>query len=202
MLSFTQYTQSVSLGKCSTIVSNRFTILSFNIVRCSNSRLPSALGPTDVDSYIVCLAYVVRLLSLIKSVFPKVVNSCIPTIYLVFCLFYYLYISISISALPNYFRMICHLTEWWSFLTYDGFKSHVNVTEGRIFFAEETVKVGKEEDGTSAFNQAHDKFQVNQYKSQTSHILEIVWWKVYVQINQCNLIMIIYTCIQNSPVKV
>ena len=79
LLSFTQYTQSVSLGKCSTIVSNRFTRLSFNIVRCSNSRLPSALGPTDVDSYIVCLAYVVRLFSLIKSVFPKVVNSCIPT---------------------------------------------------------------------------------------------------------------------------
>ena len=49
-------------------------------MRFSNSRLPSALGPTDVDSYIVCMAYVVRLLSLIKSVFPKVVNSCIPTV--------------------------------------------------------------------------------------------------------------------------
>ena len=48
-------------------------------MRCSNSRLQSALGPTDVDSYIVCLAYVVRPLSLIKSVLPKLVNSCIPT---------------------------------------------------------------------------------------------------------------------------
>ena len=56
MLSFTQYTQSVSLGKCSTIVSNRFTRLSFNIVRFSNSRLPLALGPRDVDPCIVCLA--------------------------------------------------------------------------------------------------------------------------------------------------
>ena len=80
MLSFTQYNQSVSLGKCCTIVSNRFTRLYFNIVRCSNIRLPSALGPTDVDSYIVCLAYVVHLLSLIKLGFPKVVNICIPTI--------------------------------------------------------------------------------------------------------------------------
>ena len=71
MLSFTQYTQSVSLGKCSTIVYNRFTILSFNIVRCSNSRRPSALRPTNVDSYIVCLAYVAQLLSLNKSVFAK-----------------------------------------------------------------------------------------------------------------------------------
>ena len=56
VLSFTQYTQSVALGNCSPIVSNRFTRLSFNIVRCSNSRLPSALGPTVVDSYMVCLA--------------------------------------------------------------------------------------------------------------------------------------------------
>ena len=56
LLSFTQYTQSISLGKCSTIVFNRFTRLSFNIVRCSNIRLPSALVPADVDSYIVCLA--------------------------------------------------------------------------------------------------------------------------------------------------
>ena len=79
VLSFTQYTQSVSLGKCSTIVSNRFTRLSFNIMRFSNSRLPLALRPTDVDSYVVCLAYVVRQLSLIKSVLPKVINSCFPT---------------------------------------------------------------------------------------------------------------------------
>ena len=79
MLSFTQYTQSVLHGNCRTIVSNRFTRLSFNIVRCSNIRLPSALGLTDVESYVVCLAYVVRHLSLIKLVFPKVVNSCIPT---------------------------------------------------------------------------------------------------------------------------
>ena len=80
MLSFTQYTQSVSLGKCSTISFNRFTKLSFNIVRCSNSRLSSALRPTDVDSYKVCMAYVVRPLSLIKLVLTKAVNSCIPTL--------------------------------------------------------------------------------------------------------------------------
>ena len=79
MLSFTKYTLSVSIGKCRTIVSNRFTRLSFNIVRCSNSRLLSALRPTDVDYYTVCLAYIVRPLSLIKSIFPKVVYSCIPT---------------------------------------------------------------------------------------------------------------------------
>ena len=79
MLSFTQYTQSVSLENCSIIVYNRFTILSFNIVRFSNSRLPLSLRPTGVDSYTVCLAYGVRPLSLINSVLPKGVNSCILT---------------------------------------------------------------------------------------------------------------------------
>ena len=80
MLSFTQYTQSVSLGKCSTIASNRFNRLSLNIMRGSNSCLPSALRPTGGDSYVVYMAYVVRQLSLFKSDFPKVVNSCSPTI--------------------------------------------------------------------------------------------------------------------------
>ena len=79
MLSFTQYNQSVSLGKCSTSVSNRFTGLTFNIMRGSNSRLPSALRPMVGDSYVVCLAYVVCQLSLFKSDFPIVVNSCFPT---------------------------------------------------------------------------------------------------------------------------
>ena len=76
MLSFTQYTQYVSLVKCSTIVSNRFTRLSFNIMRGSNSRLLSALRPRGGYSYAVSLSYVVRQLSLFKSDFPKVVNSC------------------------------------------------------------------------------------------------------------------------------
>ena len=68
VLSFTQYTQSVLLGKFSTIVYNRFTRLSFNIVRYSNIRLPSELRPTDADSYVVYLAYVVRQLYLIKTI--------------------------------------------------------------------------------------------------------------------------------------
>ena len=71
MLIFTKYTLSVSLGKFTTIFSNRFTKLSFNIVSCSNIRLLYALRLTDVVYYIVCITYVVRPLSLIKSVFPK-----------------------------------------------------------------------------------------------------------------------------------
>ena len=55
--------------------------------------------------------------------------------------------------------MICDLPKWWSFFTYDVFQDHVNVTDALEIFAEERIKVGKEEAGTSAFNQVYDKFQ-------------------------------------------
>ena len=54
--------------------------------------------------------------------------------------------------------MICHFPKWWAFLIYDGFKYHVNVTEGLETFTEEGIRVGKEEAGTSAFNKPYDKF--------------------------------------------
>ena len=53
--------------------------------------------------------------------------------------------------------MIFDFQKWWSFLTYDGFKSHVNVTEGLEILAEESIKSGKEEAGIISFNQAYDK---------------------------------------------
>ena len=42
-------------------------------------------------------------------------------------------------------------------LTYNGLKSRVNVIEGLENFVEENIRVGKEEAGTSAFNEAYDK---------------------------------------------
>ena len=63
--------------------------------------------------------------------------------------------------------MIRDFPKWWAFLTYDGFKSHVNVTECFEMFAEERIRVGKEEAGTSAFNQAYDEFRAKQDKAQT-----------------------------------
>ena len=56
--------------------------------------------------------------------------------------------------------MICDSPKGCSFLTYDGFKSHVNVTDALFFFAEDRIKVGKEEAGTSAFNQEYDRLQL------------------------------------------
>ena len=55
-------------------------------------------------------------------------------------------------------QMICDLPKWWALLTYDGFKSQVNVTEGLENFAEERIRVGKEEAGTSSFNKAYNEF--------------------------------------------
>ena len=81
-------------------------------------------------------------------------------------------------------QMIHDFPKWWAFLTYDGFKSHVNVTEGLGIFAEERVRVGKEEAGTSTFNQAYDKFQANQDKAQTRQLLDLARRKVHGRINQ------------------
>ena len=97
--------------------------------------------------------------------------------------------------------MISDLPKWWDLLTYDGFKSHVNVTEGLEFFAEERIRVGKEEAGTSAFNQAYDKFQANQDKAQTSQLLDLECRKVHGRINQWQLIMVIPTAIQKNSAK-
>ena len=91
--------------------------------------------------------------------------------------------------------MIHDLPKWWAFLTYDGFKSHVNVTEGLENFAEERIRVGNEEAGTSAFNQAYDKFQAKQEKYQTRQLLEFSRRKVHGRINQWQLIMVISAAI-------
>ena len=98
--------------------------------------------------------------------------------------------------------MIRDFPKWWAFLTYDGFKSHVNVTEGLKNFAEERIRVGKEEAGTSAFNQAYDKFQTNQDKLVTSQLLEMARRKVQGRINQFQIIMIVCTAIQKITTKV
>ena len=97
--------------------------------------------------------------------------------------------------------MIHDFPKWWAFLTYDGFKSHVNVTEGLEFFAEERIRVWKEEAGTSVFNQAYDTFQARQDKAQTRQLLYLARRKVHGQITQWQLIMVIYTAIQNFFAK-
>ena len=78
----------------------------------------------------------------------------------------------------------------------------MNVTDAPKTFAEERIKVVKEEAGTSDFNQAYDKLQVKQDKAQTRHLLELARRKVHGRINQWQIIMIISTATQNIPAKV
>ena len=98
--------------------------------------------------------------------------------------------------------MIRDFPKWFSFLTYDGFKSHVNVTEGLKNISEERIRVGKEEAGTSAFNQDCDKFQAKQYKAQTRQLLDLERRKIHGRITQWQLIIIISATTQNISTKV
>ena len=80
--------------------------------------------------------------------------------------------------------MIHDFPKLWAFLTYYGFKSHVNVTEAHEKFVEDRIRVGQEEAGTSALKQTYDKFQEKQNKLQTRQLLEFSRWKVPGRINQ------------------
>ena len=91
--------------------------------------------------------------------------------------------------------MIFDFPKWWSLLAYDGFKSHVHVTDALNIFAEERIRVGKEEAVTSALNQSYDKLQAKQDKAQTRQLLELTRHKVHGRINQWQIIMIISTAI-------
>ena len=98
--------------------------------------------------------------------------------------------------------MICDFPKWWSFLTYFGLNSHVNVTDALDFFAEVRMKVCKEEAVTSAFNLAYDKFQAKKDKAKTRQLLDLARRKVHRRINQWQIIVIISTSIQKNPDKV
>ena len=89
--------------------------------------------------------------------------------------------------------MVSDFSECWKLLTYYGFKSHVNVTEGLNFVLEERIKVDKEEAGTRTLNQTHDNFWPNQDKLVKRKLLGKTQKEVHGQINQCQIIMIVST---------
>ena len=69
--------------------------------------------------------------------------------------------------------MISCLTKWWALLTYDGFKSHVNINGVLKTFSEERIKVGSKDSGISTFNKSYDKIQSNKDKKAKIQILEL-----------------------------
>ena len=115
----------------------------------------------------------------------------------IYSLLIYLYRSVP----TNYMQMICDFPNWWDFLTYYRFKSHANVSKYLETFAEENIRVGKEEAGKRSPNQAYDTFQEKQDKAQTRQLLELTHQNIRGWINQWHLIMIISTAIQNIPSK-
>ena len=60
----------------------------------------------------------------------------------------------------------------------------MNVTEGLEKISEDKIKVGKEEAGTSDFNQVYYKLKAKQDKAQIRNLLEMVQRKFHGHITQ------------------
>ena len=91
-----------------------------------------------------------------KLVAPGIIKMKVINVACVLPILFYIYLTLHIfpsKFYPNSLQMICDFQKWWAFLAYDGFKSQVNFTDSVEKFAEEMIKVGKEEAGTSDFYQ-------------------------------------------------
>ena len=91
--------------------------------------------------------------------------------------------------------------EWWTLLTFDGFKSHVNVTEALKTFHQNKIRVAKEEAGTSHVNQPYDQGQAKADKRATKQLLELARPRVSSHIDQWQLCAILCVAIKNLPEK-
>jgi hypothetical protein len=81
-------------------------------------------------------------------------------------------------------------------VTYDGFKSHVNVTEALEVFAENKIIVVKEESRSSDTNQAYDQLQAVADKCVTRQLLDIARTKVSGKMDQNKLVAVIAVAVK------
>ena len=88
---------------------------------------------------------------------------------------------------------------WWVLLTFDGFKSHVNVLAALQKFYEAKIRAAKEDGGTSATNQAYDQQQAKQDKSATRQLLDMARSAIEGRMDQWQLVGVIATAIKNLP---
>ena len=95
--------------------------------------------------------------------------------------------------------VIRDLLDWQAFLTFNGFKSHVNVNESLEIWAENKIRVGKEEAGTSHVNQAYNQQQAQADKRMARKLLDTCRSRVKGHINQYQLIAILTVSIKNLP---
>ena len=87
--------------------------------------------------------------------------------------------------------------EWWACITFDGFKSHVNVNEALQQFAVNNIRSVKEEAGTSHVNQPYDQAQALADKRASRQLLEMARTKVNGNIDQWKLIGILIVAIKS-----
>ena len=103
-----------------------------------------------------------------------------------------------IRALP----VIRDHPDWWACLTFDAFKSHVNVDEASIFFASVEIRAVKEEAGTSHVNQPYDQETAQADKRSARQLLEMARTKVRGNIDQWKFIGILIISINNLKKEV
>lgn len=87
--------------------------------------------------------------------------------------------------------------DWWAFVTFDGFKLNVNVTEALKEFHDNKIKAATEEGGTSVLNQAYDQEQAKKDKSKARELLNCARQKINAVVNQWTLIGVLIVCIKN-----
>ena len=92
--------------------------------------------------------------------------------------------------------------DWWCVLTYDGFKSHVNVTEALQSFYDNKIRIVKEEAGTSHVNQPYDQAQAKADKRAARQLLELARGRVSNHIDQWQLCTILCIGIKSLPEKI
>ena len=83
----------------------------------------------------------------------------------------------------------------------DGFKSHHNGNEALKKFADNNIRMVKEEGGTIYVNRSYDKCRAVKYKSVSRQMIEWARGKVYGNISQWHLIGILYVGIKYFKVE-
>ena len=91
--------------------------------------------------------------------------------------------------------------DWYCNLTYDGFKSHVNVTRALEIFAENKVDVVKEEGGASDTNQSYDQMQAVADKRATRQLLDFARKRI-TSFDQVSMIAVIAVAIKNLDASI
>ena len=99
-------------------------------------------------------------------------------------------------------KVIKEHPDWWTLLTYDGFKSHVNVNTALKTFHDNKIRVVKEEAGTSHVNQPYDQGQAKADKRAARQLLDLARARVSSHIDQWQLCAILCVALKHLPEQI